>query len=146
MGVDADEFKPREDKWANVGKAILFTGHLEFGPNLDAIEWLVNDIYQKHDLKSKGIRCVIAGRKPSEDLKQLCLDAGVELVGDAPTLKPYFDDALIYVVRRVRIVESARMVVSSCRTPTVWCVWRPRHPWRHRAAYAVRFRSRGSST
>ncbi len=97
MGVDADEFKPRMDKWATVGKAILFTGHLEFGPNVDAVEWLVRDIYQKYQLRSKGIACVIAGRRPSAYLKQLCLDAGVELIGDAPDLRAIFDDALIYV-------------------------------------------------
>ncbi len=124
LGVDFKEFKPSEGKWDRVEKSILFTGILYFPPNVDAIEYLVREIYEAKSLGAKGIKCTVAGRRPPPAIRDLCESAVVELVADPPDLRPVFDRAFLYVApmrtglgMKTKVLEAMAMGLPVVGTP-----------------------------
>jgi len=95
LSVDTTEFFPWKIKAQT--KNILFTGNLNFQPNIDAAIHLVNDIFDKGEFYNKGINCRIAGRRITQAVKDLARFNGVEIFEDLPDLRPLMNDALIYV-------------------------------------------------
>lgn len=95
LRVDVTEFSPQRVQEQT--KSLLFTGVLNFQPNVDASIHLINDIYIPGKFFAKGIICRIAGRKPIQGIRNLGKTDGVEILEDLPDLRPIFDDSLIFV-------------------------------------------------
>lgn len=93
--VDTNEFFPSNNQ--NKIKFLLFTGNLNFPPNIDATLHLVNDIYSKGNFYENGIECWIAGRNPIQKIKDLEKNKGVKIFEDLPDLRPLLSESLIYV-------------------------------------------------
>jgi polysaccharide biosynthesis protein PslH len=70
--------------------AILFLGSLDWRPNLDAIELLVDEIFPRVRAAVPAARLLVVGRKPSPALaRKLRTTPGVELHGDVPDVRPF---------------------------------------------------------
>lgn len=95
IGVDINEFSPNITH-SNKNQ-ILFTGVLDFPPNVDASIHLVNDIYILGNFFEKGLGCCIAGRKPLQKIRNLKNIKGVQILEDLPDIRPVINDSLIYV-------------------------------------------------
>jgi glycosyltransferase involved in cell wall biosynthesis len=95
ISVDTTEFFPQEYQLQT--PSILFTGVLNFHPNIDAVMHLVNDIFIPGEFYAKGIVCRIAGRSSPKIIKDLSKIEGVEIFENLPDLRPIFRESLIYV-------------------------------------------------
>jgi len=95
ISVDTKEFFPQNSQVQK--QSILFTGVLNFQPNIDAVKHLVNDIFIPGEFHAKGIICSVAGRNPSKIIKDFNKIKGVEIFEDLPDLRPIISNSLIYV-------------------------------------------------
>lgn len=81
-------------------KYLLATGSLDLGPNAEGIKWFIRQIWtplrtQPH---MKDVALVVAGRRPDEEMRQLCENApDCWLVDSPPDMTPYFQHANLYV-------------------------------------------------
>lgn len=79
---------------------VLTTGSLYYGPNSEGIVWFINEVWNEFLKNPENIefKLVVAGRKPSIDLKR-CIDNSerVILVDSPEDISPYFKDAQFYV-------------------------------------------------
>jgi glycosyltransferase involved in cell wall biosynthesis len=92
-----------------------FIGNYGHTPNLDALRWLLEDIFPRMRAKDPGARLVVAGRLFPAELKALCVpDAGVTLLEGIDDLREFYSAIGIFInpVRegrglRTKLVEAA---------------------------------------
>lgn len=116
LGVDTAEFKPQPTVYRE--SALLFTGVMDFAPNVDAAMHLVNDIFLPSNLSSEGVVCRIAGRNPHPSVLELSGHKGVEILTNLPDLRPIFDSCMVYVApmrkglgMKTKILEAMAMAM-----------------------------------
>jgi glycosyltransferase involved in cell wall biosynthesis len=121
-GVDLDQFVPREEPPQL--DHILFCASLDWYPNLDAMDYMLEEIMPPIVQRLPGIKLRIVGKGPPIGLqKRLAGRASVEFVGEVPDVRPYLAKAPAVVVplligggSRIKILEALAMgkaVVSS---------------------------------
>ena len=98
--VDTDYYTPPPEGWRKDRRPIvLFTGHLGHPPNVDAISYFLARIWPliREDCPDAVFQAV--GLLPDPKLQQACAGAsGVEIHPNVPDIRPYFWNALVYVV------------------------------------------------
>jgi glycosyltransferase involved in cell wall biosynthesis len=95
-------------------KCILFLGSLDWRPNLDAIDLMLDRIFPQVRSGEPDARLLIVGRSPSPALVQRARGlAGVELHANVPDVRPYLADCGLMAVplrigggSRLKILES----------------------------------------
>jgi glycosyltransferase involved in cell wall biosynthesis len=114
-GVDVDQFVPMERKCDS--EEILFLAALDWYPNLDALDYLLEDILPLVRQASPSARLRIVGRRPPAGLKErIARCPGVELVGEVADVRPFLTRAAVVAVplrvgggSRVKILEALAM-------------------------------------
>ncbi|MGD0921709.1 MAG: glycosyltransferase family 4 protein [Terriglobia bacterium] len=114
-GVDVDQFVPLEGKCDS--DEILFLAALDWYPNLDALDYLLKDIFPLVRQASPSARLRIVGRRPPAGLKErIARCPGVEVVGEVADVRPFLTRAAVVVVplrigggSRVKILEALAM-------------------------------------
>jgi glycosyltransferase involved in cell wall biosynthesis len=80
-------------------REVLFVGSLSYDPNIEAVDWLLTDVWPRVRAAAPGTTLRVVGRNPSPALRRRCRDAdGVELVADAPSLVAYYHAARAVIV------------------------------------------------
>ncbi len=77
--------------------ALVFTGKMDFRPNVDAALWLAGDILPRIRQRLPGAHLTIVGQKPHSRLDALRSRDDVTLTGFVPDVKPYLAAADVYV-------------------------------------------------
>lgn len=103
-GVDADFFSPAEDRaspFADAASprkeiALVFTGAMDYWPNIDAVIWFTGDILPKLLVEHPSIRFYIVGRSPTEEVLALANNK-VVVTGTVPDVRPYLQHATLVV-------------------------------------------------
>ena len=99
-GVDTDYFSPAR-AYANPFKpderAIVFTGAMDYWPNVDAVQWFASDIFPKLRTQFAGARFYIVGARPSAAVSALATLPGVTVTGTVPDVRPYLAYAAVSV-------------------------------------------------
>jgi len=75
---------------------LLFIGSFDHRPNLDAVEYFINDIFPLVQNKIEHIKFFIIGAAPPEHLKKLD-NANIVLTGYVPDLKLYFNQCRLSI-------------------------------------------------
>ena len=75
---------------------VLFVGALDFKPNIEAAEYLVNQAWPL--FKERNLRLCIAGRNPSADLAARIAATGITLIPNAPELTSIYQRSKLAVV------------------------------------------------
>jgi len=94
-GVDSQHFS-RHELVRNVAvsqrdndPSITFWGRLDFGPNLDAIDWFGTHVWSQLQKRHPSLRWVIYGFKPQERAEELRQRFGFELIANLPDLREH---------------------------------------------------------
>lgn len=70
---------------------LLVTGSLWNGTNADGVVWFVREVWPK---LGKGLRLIVAGARPSNEVREVCGgDERIELVDSPTSMAPYFQKA-----------------------------------------------------
>lgn len=77
---------------------VLFTGKMDFRPNIDAALWFGREIWPQIRERRSGATWGIVGKAPHPRLDALLSDPTITIVGQVPDIRPYFHAAEVYVI------------------------------------------------
>jgi polysaccharide biosynthesis protein PslH len=121
-GVDADYYAPRPA--AVEPDTCAFWGRLDFGPNIQALEWFCERVWPAVRRARPGARFTVYGFQPSEAVRRLAGRDGVELVPDLPDLRDVVARSAVVVLPFVsgggiknKLLEAAALGKAIVCTP-----------------------------
>lgn len=98
-GVDHEFFKldaGRPNPFAAAELPIVFTGKMDYRPNVDAVVWFATDVLPRLRMHRPQVRLHVVGRQPNAAVKALQGDA-VAVTGAVPDVRPYLQHAALAV-------------------------------------------------
>ena len=94
-GVDLTTFSQEAHNYT-LDKQILFTGNMDYAPNVDAVIYFAREIFPLIREKVPGVRFVIAGQRPVKKVLELAA-ADIEVTGFVKDLSEMYSKAAIVV-------------------------------------------------
>src|SRR5258708_33517399 len=85
-GVDAAHFTPEEGRAE--GSSLLFTGLMNYAPNVEAVRWFAAEILPIVVREIPGARLGVVGDKPADEVRALASDR-IAVHGFVPDTRPY---------------------------------------------------------
>ncbi len=114
-GVDTRDFS-RTRPYSAASQTIVFTGVMDYLPNVDAVVWFVEEVLPQLQRVCPALSFQIVGARPSPRVNALAAHAGVEVTGEVDDIRPYVQDALGFVVplrsgggTRLKILQAMSM-------------------------------------
>jgi glycosyltransferase involved in cell wall biosynthesis len=96
------------------GRTVLFTGTMDYRPNVDAVAWFVSEVWPRVRASAPSARFRIVGRAATPAVRALAGSPGVEVTGEVDDVAPYFGDAAVYVAP-LRIGGGSRLkLLEAC--------------------------------
>jgi sugar transferase (PEP-CTERM/EpsH1 system associated) len=99
-GVDFEYFSPDRDypdPYRQGEKVLVFTGAMDYWPNVDAAEWFAREIFPAIRARLPDTRFYIVGARPTPRVIQLAELPGVSVTGSVPDIRPYLAHAALAV-------------------------------------------------
>lgn len=94
-GVDLTTFAPRQHDYAQ-SKTLLFTGNMDYEPNVDAVIYFTHSILPLVRQKCPDVKLIIAGQRPVPKVQELANDH-VEVTGFVKNLADTYNAASVVV-------------------------------------------------
>ncbi|MFG6486109.1 TIGR03087 family PEP-CTERM/XrtA system glycosyltransferase [Roseateles sp. BYS78W] len=122
-GVDADFFKPdpaRESPFSAGELPLVFTGAMDYWPNVDAVSWFANEMLPPLRERFPALRFHIVGRSPSPAVLALSSEI-VNVTGTVPDVRPYLQHAAAVVapLRLARGIQNKVLEAMAMARPVV---------------------------
>lgn len=118
-GIDTKLFSPSDHKPKNEVN-FLFSGVMDYKPNIDAILWFIDNCWKDILEKIPNAKLIIAGMNPSTKIMKLA-STNIEVTGFVDDIKPYFDKAHIFIApfQIARGVQNKVLQAMACALPVV---------------------------
>jgi glycosyltransferase involved in cell wall biosynthesis len=120
--ADVEFYRPRPSDPSPDGRTVVFFGLLSTRPNIDAVSWMVEEIWPRVSRARPGARLRIFGKNPPAAMQALARP-GVEVVGFVEDLRPHLASAAALAVplrlgggTRLKIVEGMAMAKAIVST------------------------------
>ncbi|MGL1832986.1 TIGR03087 family PEP-CTERM/XrtA system glycosyltransferase [Rhodocyclaceae bacterium SMB388] len=122
-GVDAEFFSPAhafESPYPAGGPVIVFTGAMDYWPNIDAVTWFVNDILPGIRAELPAVRFTIVGMNPAPAVQALA-GSGVVVTGKVPDVRPWIAhaDLIVAPLRIARGIQNKVLEAMAMGKPVV---------------------------
>ncbi len=115
-GIDVRAYAGFDKAAELVQPAFVFTGTMDFRPNVDGVLWFVDEVWPQVRAALPCATFYIVGRHPHARLQRLRSAPGVVITGGVPETQPYIRAAAVYVVpllvgggTRLKLLESTAM-------------------------------------
>jgi sugar transferase (PEP-CTERM/EpsH1 system associated) len=123
-GVDTDYFSPNNEytnPYPAGEAAIVFTGAMDYWPNIDAVQWFARDIFPAVLAKNPDACFYIVGSRPAAEVQTLASLPGVRVTGTVPDVRPYLAYACTAVapLRVARGVQNKVLEAMAMAKPVV---------------------------
>lgn len=123
-GIDTARFDPAlpfDEVGAGEGPLIVFTGQMDYRPNIDAVHWFVADSLPLVRKAHPAARFAIVGRAPTEDVRALGELPGVIVTGEVPDVRPWLGaaDAVVAPLLLARGVQNKLLEAMAMARPVV---------------------------
>jgi len=136
-GVDTEFFRPRPATPTIPGR-LLFLGSMDWMPNIDGVQWFVEEVWPLIRSERPEASLDIVGRRPGVEVRRLVQTApGLRVVPDVPDVRPYLAEADLFVVplrigggTRIKIYEAMAMAKPVVAT-SIGAEGLPLDPARH---------------
>jgi sugar transferase (PEP-CTERM/EpsH1 system associated) len=99
-GVDTEYFSPdlpHDNPYSTNEKVMVFTGAMDYWPNIDAVQWFVSEVFPGVRQRHPRALFYIVGSRPSEQVLALASIEGVRVTGSVPDVRPYLAYAQVAV-------------------------------------------------
>lgn len=122
-GVDADFFTPdasRASPFAPGELPVVFTGAMDYWPNVDAVTWFAQAILPRLRERFPALRFHIVGRSPTPAVQALAGET-VNVTGTVPDVRPYLQHAAAVVapLRLARGIQNKILEAMAMARPVV---------------------------
>ena len=112
-GIFTDEYE-KQSSGLSLGEHVLvFTGKMDYRPNVDAVLWFVSQVLPKIKQVANDVRFYIVGQKPHESLEPLRDNSSVIVTGWVESVLPYLKGSEVYIAplrmgsgTRLKILEA----------------------------------------
>ena len=123
-GVDAGYFSPTPDyanPYAPDLRHIVFTGAMDYWPNIDAVTWFAKQIFPAVRDAVPTAHFTIVGSRPGEAVTELTRLPGVSVTGSVPDVRPYLAhaDCAVAPLRIARGVQNKVLEAMAMARPVV---------------------------
>ena len=98
-GIYVDEYtRPSMPEQIDLGSnALLFTGTMNYRPNVDAILWFAKQVLPAIKSRVPDVRLFVVGNKPHPKLDVLRQRGDIEITGFVQDVRPFLYNASVYV-------------------------------------------------
>lgn len=122
-GVDADFFDPTHagvSPYAPGDIPVVFTGAMDYVPNIDAAAWFAGDILPRLRARHPAIRFAIVGRSPAPAVQALAGE-GTIVTGTVADVRPWIAHAAVVVapLRIARGIQNKVLEAMAMARPVV---------------------------
>lgn len=121
-GINVDEY-PTATPSQHSPFILLFTGKMDYRPNIDAALWFGTEVLPLVQASAPGVRWQIVGMNPHARLDPLRANPAIEITGAVPDIRPYLARANAYVIpmrvgggtrfKALEAMAAARPIVST---------------------------------
>ena len=123
-GIDTDRFDPAielDAVGADEGPLAVFTGQMDYRPNIDAVRWFATDILPLIRGRHQHARFAIVGRAPTDEVRALAALPGVTVTGEVPDVRPWLAaaDAVVAPLLLARGVQNKLLEAMAMARPVV---------------------------
>jgi glycosyltransferase involved in cell wall biosynthesis len=96
-GVDLDYFAPASRPAPKAD--LVFAGSMDWMPNIDGIQWFVEEVLPLIRKRRPDCSLVIAGRRPTPDVERLAArDSRIRVTGTVDDIRPYLWESAVSIV------------------------------------------------
>jgi sugar transferase (PEP-CTERM/EpsH1 system associated) len=99
-GVDVDFFAPQRpypNPYAGAAPVLVFTGAMDYWPNVDAVQWFALRVLPALRLRFAALEFHIVGARPTPAVLKLMQLPGIKVSGTVPDIRPYLAHATLAV-------------------------------------------------
>ena len=120
-GMDTNAFIPATISPENEAPVFLFTGVMDYKPNIDAVVWFVEEVWPSIFANYNKARFIIAGMNPSSAVNELTNITGIEVTGFVDDILPYYHQSDYFVApfRLARGVQNKVLQAFACGLPVI---------------------------
>jgi polysaccharide biosynthesis protein PslH len=123
-GVDSEYFSPAhglESPFSASEHPIVFTGTMDYWPNVDAVVWFAQEVLPGIRLHDACARFHVVGMNPHRAVRALGSDAAVNVTGRVDDVRPYLRHARAVVapLRVARGIQNKVLEAMAMRRPVV---------------------------
>lgn len=123
-GIDGDYFSPDreyDNPYPNDSAKLLFTGAMDYWPNVDAVSWFAREMFPILKQRVPGVEFYVVGGNPTAEVQKLDRIDGVHVAGRVPDMRPYFAHANVSVVpmRIARGIQNKVLEAMAMAKPVV---------------------------
>lgn len=117
-GIDLDHFVPTHERVGmESNSTILFTGQMDYAPNVDAVCWFAKEVLPR----LPNATFIIAGRAPTPAVQALATSPQIIVTGEVPDTRPFIAAAAVVVapLRIARGVQNKVLEAMAMGKPVV---------------------------
>jgi sugar transferase (PEP-CTERM/EpsH1 system associated) len=121
-GVDLEYFSSQKEVPSSSDcPAIVFTGNMDYFPNIDAVRYFCTEIFPLVRQAVPEVQFSIVGRNPTKRVRELGNHPNVNVTGSVPDVRPYLAKATIAVApfRVARGVQNKILEAMAMELPVV---------------------------
>ena len=123
-GVDSEHFSPAhsfESPFAGGERPIVFTGAMDYWPNVDAVAWFAREVLPVIRRVQPSSRFYVVGMNPDASVRALASNPAVTVTGRVPDVRPYLQHAAAVVapLRIARGIQNKVLEAMAMAKPVV---------------------------
>ncbi len=123
-GIDTARFDPAPELdtvGTDEGPLAVFTGQMDYRPNIDAVRWFANDILPLVRQRHAQARFAIVGRAPADEVRALEKLPGVMVTGEVADVRPWLAaaDVVVAPLLLARGVQNKLLEAMAMARPVV---------------------------
>lgn len=123
-GVDAQRFSPAHpfcSPYPDSEQAIVFTGAMDYWPNIDAVCSFADEIWPAIMARNPAACFYIVGMNPAETVRALATRPGIRVTGTVPDVRPWlrFAKAVVAPLRVARGVQNKILEAMAMAKPVI---------------------------
>jgi sugar transferase (PEP-CTERM/EpsH1 system associated) len=123
-GVDTAYFDPAlplVDPYPRGERAVVFTGAMDYWPNVDAVTWFAETVFPRVRAADPAAAFYVVGGNPDEAVRRLADSPAVRVTGQVADVRPYLRHAAAVVapLRIARGIQNKVLEGMAMARPTV---------------------------
>ncbi|MGL4312879.1 MAG: TIGR03087 family PEP-CTERM/XrtA system glycosyltransferase, partial [Sphingomonas sp.] len=122
-GIDTEVFDPSAQfkRVEAMGDLIVFTGQMDYRPNVEAVIWFVETILPHIRVSRPQARFAIVGRRPTDAVKALARQPGVMVTGEVADVRGWLAAASVVVapLKLARGIQNKVLEAMAMARPVV---------------------------